>query len=393
MDCVELVIDDVGYRGMGFGRVDGKAVMVPRVALGERVAVQIVDRRKHYDIGTATEIIEASSARIKPLCSCYESCPGCTYLHVTYEEEVLYKTRQLDRFMKHFVPDDLQIQVLPAPERFGYRSKAVFHLDAAQGKYGYIGHDNKEVVDIPACKLLNEEINTSWQVFRSLLTQDAASCEPKRCTFRSSTKEGVLRWREGSPPPVKTISEKTYAGEILMPVEGFTQVNAAVSESLQRYVYECVDSIAPEEVCDLYCGSGLFALLLANRCGVKKVTGIERNKAAVACARLNAERLSVDARFYAADVSDLPKAITQSNRSERLWILDPPRSGLSAKMIQQILAVKPEHLIYISCAADTMARDVKRLRDQGYGVHSLTLLDMFPGTYAFESVMVMGRVP
>lgn len=176
----------------------------------------------------------------------------------------------------------------------------------------------------------------------------------------------------------------------------FFQTNTIQAERLYLTVLKLLDSKADDIVLDLFCGTGTIGLFLAPH--VKKVIGIELNKDAVENAKVNATLNSVNnIEFIEGDVGHVLELFQREGRADELKghkvILDPPRSGLTPQMLEQVLALAPREIIYVSCNPTTQARDVKFLttatpeNPNAFQLASLAVIDMFPHTYHIENVI------
>ncbi|MCX7590440.1 MAG: 50S ribosomal protein L11 methyltransferase, partial [Kiritimatiellae bacterium] len=146
----------------------------------------------------------------------------------------------------------------------------------------------------------------------------------------------------------------------------------------------------PRQVVDLYCGVGVFALA-ASRAGIPVVWGIDHDRQAIRSALQNCKRLSLhDVQFECAPVATgLRKLYPALQPQQAAIIVDPPRTGLDRKTIEAITALRPAHVIYVSCAADTLARDIALLAVAGYRLEQARIVDMFPRTAYFETVALL----
>ena len=174
------------------------------------------------------------------------------------------------------------------------------------------------------------------------------------------------------------------------PRGGFFQVNPPVADLLLDEVSAAIRAVQPGFVIDLYCGVGVFSLAAAAS-GVAAGLGIDNDPAAIAAAGFNARQRGLSGfRFQAAAAeAAIRDALRAAPASRSLLIVDPPRAGLGKAVRVAIVAGRPAHVVYVSCAPDTLARDLAEFRAAGYAVRSARLVDMFPRTAYFESVCVL----
>lgn len=231
---------------------------------------------------------------------------------------------------------------------------------------------------MPHCQLAQEPLN-------ALLPQRGG----EKILLRFTEKDGA---RKISGASNEVLHESVPgAGEFEVGGEGFFQVNLPVASELVKMVESAVTAAGGREVLELYCGVGVFSIALAGKISGLRCTGIELNKKAIEFAKLNAQKHGVAqrCRFLAQDAGkDLSKF---RNRRDLIMLLDPPRGGVEKATLQKVIAVNASTVIYISCAADTLARDLKEFVAAGYMVDSVRMLDMFPCTAHFESLTVLKK--
>lgn len=389
---VELEIVDVAYGGRGVGRLDGMAVFVPGCLDGERVRVRLETVHKRYAEADLLAVLTPSPQRLEPSCPLAHRCPGCAYQHVDCREEVAIKQRQLDALLRRLGGQESVAMdaAVPAPSALGYRNKIVLHT-GQEGQLGYYGRDNRTVIDVDHCPLAVEAINADIAAVRAD-TAFMQSLPPRASvTFRWTATDGVRHWKDGDVAG-GPVTEKTPIGEIRLPAGGFAQVNSAVTDKLVEAAARWIRAQAPEFLVDLYCGAGLFALAAA-QAGVPNVLGVEVNGPAIRAAKANAhEHKQMGVTFVEGDAAAIfDKAIQQVDADRTAVIVDPPREGLSPALCESLLQRRPAALLYISCAPDTLARDLKRLTAEAYVLERCQVLDMFPRTAHFETMAILRR--
>ena len=168
--------------------------------------------------------------------------------------------------------------------------------------------------------------------------------------------------------------------KFLVSSNSFFQVNTPVATAMYKYI----DSLIPKTnvIFDLYCGTGTIGIFVSNK--ADKVVGLEINKDAIKDANENKKINNLNnIDFYEANASNIKQ---KTNLKPDVIIVDPPRSGLDDKMIEDIKNLKPNKLIYVSCDPMTLARDLKKL---DYNIISIKGFNMFPNTYHIESVSVL----
>ena len=399
----ELLIESLAFGGAGTGRLGGKVVFIPAALPGERVRASLLKDRGSYWQGGMLELLSVSPCRQSVACPLAvqasgrnsgrpQYCPGCAYQHCTQEAETQFKNQQFVELLSR-IGGLKEASVLPAVQgtlSLGYRNKISLHAqpDGQLMRLGYYLEDNKTVLDIPRCPLACDGIN-------DLLSSERAKPgflrhtlrDKMELTFRHTVHNASFFWR-GKPKPNETwLKEETPLGTLSVPRGSFFQVNPEGCTLLLEHVAALIEQIRPESVTDLYCGVGLFSLLAARK-GVPEVLGIDCDAPAIAAARVNAERLQLpQCRFMAGDAGKfLRDSLAKFDSRRTLLLLDPPRSGLSPETRNSIGRSEVRELVYISCAPDTLARDLKELSSSGYELRSTRLVNMFPRTAHFETV-------
>lgn len=399
-ETFELEIRDFAFGGMALGRMEsGKVCFVRGAAPGERVLARVVADKPSHRIASLVSVLKSSLRRIERLCpfACgpdadglgeSRQCPGCSYQHVPYEDELAAKDSQLRGFISRWLKLDAQALVLPphpAPSRSGWRNKMTFGCGSSPAgrRAGYKAADNHSLVAIGDCPLAQEAL-------RPLMREELSKTPPKdatRLVFRHTAKDGALFWIDDPAPDAPPLTETLPQGDFTVPRNSFFQVNPQVAGALLEEFAGLVRKHRPETLLDMYCGVGVFALTGA-MAGAGAVAACEIDSAAIAAANANAERLGLgNCKFTAGDAAKLFKEVSsKALPSKTMLVLDPPRGGLSDRALREAVALKARHLVYVSCSADALCRDLKSFIAAGYRVESAKLFDMFPSTAHFETL-------
>ncbi|NCC51943.1 MAG: class I SAM-dependent RNA methyltransferase [Spartobacteria bacterium] len=395
-DIIDVDIQDVAYRGKGVARHEGCVLFVPGVLKGETVRVRVTGQKKNFYETELLRVLKPAEARIAPVCPhAYVAeqtdetiCPGCCYQHMDYETEVATKQDQFTGQLKRFAQLDDGCFLPPTASSFrmGYRNKITLHSDTK--KLGYFTQDNTTLLDIERCPLALPGINRLLESIRAdeLFPETLAAHE--QLTIRSTEPNGCFSWWDKADPETDWISESTSLGKFRFHPSSFFQVNPNVAEKLLVAVSEIFRQLDVKQAIDLYCGVGVFSIA-ARLAGIHKVTGIDVDKRAIKAARVNAmERNLNGLKFIAGKTAPtLKERFPRVKGRETLLVVDPPRKGLDKETRQWILAKHPCNLLYVSCAVDTLARDVAALAKAGYQCKQAQLFDMFPRTPYFESLV------
>jgi 23S rRNA (uracil1939-C5)-methyltransferase len=403
-ETLTCTVTTLAYGGDGVARVDGRVLFIPDTAPGDTVMVRIRQIKKNFARATALQLLKASASRAEPCCRLGEKlsgalirAPGCVYDHLSYLAELHVKTEQLTGFLNRF-SEPTPIPLLPsvgAPATLHYRNKIVLHADRTRDGVllGYRQEPSHRVLDIACCPLACESINSALSAFR-LSPQFQSLPQDADVTFRHTAHDGTCYWvnREtpvGNSPDLLT--EQSPAGPLLVPREGFYQVNPLVGDLLVRTVAAWfAERPTCSQLIDLYCGVGVFGLACLVRGGSSRLIGIESGREAVAAARLNAASLGVDATFLCHALGHSPLSLNSliDAPQQATAIVDPPREGMTIDMTSALATSGVARIFYVSCDPATLTRDLTRLCAGGrYRLTRAQLFDMFPRTAHFETVV------
>ena len=340
-----LRIDDVAFGGEGVARHDNKVVFVPFTIPGERVDVEVVERRSRFERALPRRFVQPSPRRIEPVCPYFGRCGGCAYQHMEYGLQLETKRAQVEQLFRRIAPLQ-QVPVSPvvaSPRPFGYRNRITVHSDGA--RIGYFRARSRSVLDVEQCPLASAPVNDQLAQLR----------------------------RHGLPAGAhRTLREPSDA-------ISFHQVNDEVAGLLREYVGTVLQG---DTLIDAYCGAGFFAHHYAAR--LQRVLGLEWSEPAVEAARRAAYP---NETYERGDVALLLGPALQALRPSTL-LLDPPAEGLSEAVAAAVSGSPPPCLIYVSCNPATLARDLARLGSR-YRVISLQPFDMFAQTAEVEVVATL----
>lgn len=384
MENPTILIDDVAFGGDGVGRMpDGRVVFVPYTTIGDRVRVQVMRSQKRFVRAEIDEVVEAAQSRVTPACPFYTRCDGCKYQHIASTDAVDLKIKQLRGLLQRVgslgaIPDIDPI--VASPSAYGYRNKLKVHK--ADHGFGFYRADNKTVLPITSCAIAAPAINAAFA------TLDAAATTN---TLRLDATGTVHRFTGGETTATR-ITERLDEGELAVPLTGFFQVNPEVGRSLVTWVRSYFADYSTSSVVDLYAGVGAFALALGDL--AERVRAVESDVAAVAAAGDNARAWGLSNIDIIADSVEaaVPAVFAGLSPETTTVVIDPPRTGCRPQVLDAIRTFGPEQIIYVSCNAATLARDLKALTaEAGYCVKRLAFFDMFPQTTHFETVAVLSK--
>jgi tRNA/tmRNA/rRNA uracil-C5-methylase (TrmA/RlmC/RlmD family) len=370
---ITVVLEKPLYGGFCLGRYEGKAVMVPNAVPGETVRARIYEEKKDYDFGVIEEIVEGSEFRIRPKCVHFESCGGCSYLHLPYgKEQELKKSILGDSLARNadMTPAQLPEIEVKAGERFHYRSHASVKVRGPSQGFFRKGTNDLVPFHKTGCLILADEIN-DWIRQRDMPRGDY------RIAVDSSNR--VIT----SENPHTVVIEKTGVLTFSRGIDQFFQANRFLRGIMQEIVASYGDINGDESFLDIGCGVGFFTLHLAKR--MREGTGIDISRESILYARRNA---GIN-KIRNAEFQQLPSArIHPARMRPDLIVIDPPRAGIDRKTRKTLLAISPQKMVYVSCNPATFSRDAKEFIAGGYRMERLMLIDMFPCTHHIE---VMAR--
>lgn len=363
-------IDSYDCYGRGVSRIDHKVCFVKGALVGEVVEIKIVEEKKSFLVAVVTRVLEKSLDRIEPLCPYYEKCGGCHFGMMSYSASLRAKENTiLSLFRKNGFSHFSYLGIVPG-QNYHYRNKIVLHSDGSSlGLYQEGSHD---LVPIDACLLADARIN---QVIPTL-------SKDKDVMIRVSNVDDAMLVGESKDVIISAIGSKKYR----ISAQSFFQVNSEMCEKLYHYIYEIVKMSSATTVLDLYCGIGTIGIYIHDL--VREVLGIEIVKEAVRDAKYNQKLNHVsNISFLCGDVS---KYASRLEKKYDFVIVDPPRAGLKEKVIEELIRIDAQTILYVSCNPATLIRDLKRFSDF-YSLDSMKLFDMFPNTYHVECVCVLKK--
>ncbi len=439
-------VTGLSHEGAGVGRVDGRVVFIPETIPGDHAKVRLVHIKKRLGYGELVEVLAESKDRRKQSCPHAARCGGCQLQHMDYEAQLIWKRQQVSDALERI--GKLEAEVLPVlgmDQPYHYRNKAQLPLGKQQGELvmGFFEKGSHDIVDLETCEIQHPLITKLALVLKQI-AQDLP-IEPydevshtgvlRHAVIRVSFSEEKLmlilvtrtpnlpaqdeliaRLMEGVPelvsvahnmnPHVTNVilgrETRVIWGEgYLMDSIGhlryaispgsFFQVNPSQTKVLYDLVRETMPLTGIETILDLYCGAGTIGLYLAEN--ARMVIGVETFPAAVEDARYNAQINDItNAEFVAGKAEDeVPRLLQKHKRIDGV-ILDPPRKGCEASLLDSIVKAKVPSIVYVSCNPSTLARDLSYLAARGYDVGEVQPVDLFPWTRHVETVVLMSRL-
>ncbi|KAK9896104.1 S-adenosyl-L-methionine-dependent methyltransferase [Cystobasidium minutum MCA 4210] len=427
---VELEVVDVSSHGEGLAINDEKdwIVAVPFCVPGERVLARVYRNDRMHSYADLVEIVRRSEDKVEWRddsrigCKYFGKCSGCQYQMLSYEKQLELKRNIVVKAYQNFshLSDSLVPEIgptLPSPQQYGYRTKLTPHFDAPKpdmirnnGEGFNIGFQQKGrriVLDIEECPIGTPAINQQMTISREETKKNMAKYKRgATILLRDSLPIDIPiedQVESGPTPDEKhvcitdhhaVVRERVADKMFTFSANSFFQNNNDILRSL----VECIRDILPSDeqdsyLVDTYCGSGLFAITLAEK--FKEVAGVEISSESIKYAKLNAEINGLkNIRFIAGSAEAIFEGLT-FDASKTTILIDPPRKGCDELFLKQLLAFSPKRIVYVSCNVHTQARDVGYIVKQSgerYKVDSVRGCDLFPQTYHVEALAVLSQV-
>lgn len=416
-------IESLTLEGQGVGtqtvHKDGtpfrRPVFVPWTVPGDRIRAELTDRRKKYLFGQLGEVLEESPHRARPGCPHFTECGGCNLQHVSYDEQLRQKARQIAFHLERKgvrLPYD--VAVLPSGERHNYRWRARLAVRLGSPVIaGFRKHRSNEIVPVRTCFIVHRRILDFIRLLSASSSEEDAEIVVTVVVGQKG-KLGLLiplddvERREA----VKAFFEDIYArnrrliGNVFFSLDGkvrsygqvqehfsyetggmtfsfmpesFIQANVPANETLVRKCVEWTKDAG--RVLDLYAGIGNLSLPIARNAST--VTAVEGERSAVRAGVANAIRNCITNVHFVE--SAVEHYLRKAERADTV-IVDPPRTGLSAAVRRRLRRMRPARLLYVSCNPVTLARDLKEL---GSPVREIVGVDMFPDVSHVETVVLL----
>jgi len=369
---VILTVGGVAAGGACVGRAeDGRVVFVRHALPGETVRVAVTSEGSRFLRADAVEVLEASPDRVEPPCPYVGSCGGCDWQHASPSAQLRLKADLVREHLRRLAGYDWAGSVEAVEPLWGWRTRMQWSVGPG-GSVGLRRHRSTEVVEVQRC-LIAADVPPYGDFPEGASVEVTSVAGQRAVTVDGRAVEG-----HGVRVPVAGRRFEVAAG-------GFWQVHVRAPEVLWEAVREGLQPRPGEAVADLYAGAGLFAALLGDAVGptgsVLAVEGSTR-----ACA--DAARNSDDQPWVKVRTAAVTPALVSRLRAD-LVVLDPPRAGAGLEVAAALAGLRPRALAYVSCDAATFSRDLRVLRDTGWEVASLRVLDLYPQTEHVELVAVL----
>lgn len=443
----EIEVNGMTHDGMGVGRVKGFAVFIQGAVEGDTVLAKIIKVAKSYAVARIDKIIIRSIHRTQPFCKSFKFCGGCSLQHISYEKQLQFKKDVVTNNLARIggLKDVTIHNTTGMKNPYNYRNKARFPLGFTDGKpaIGFYKRRSHDIIEFEKCDIQSLDSCKIKDMILKFINKHNIP------VYNEEKHEGLLRYitvrqsfytkeimvilvstKNDIPhqsvlieelisafPKIKSIilnindkKQNVILGEKNITVYGkdtiqyvignyrfevspssFLQVNSVQTRKLYDKVTEYAALKGNETVFDLYCGIGTISIYLSGK--AKRVIGVEVVSDAVKNAQKNAEINFVNnVEFYQGKAEEVVPGLYKKGLKSDVVVVDPPRKGCDAKLLETIVNMQPQKIIYVSCKPSTLARDLKFLTSQRYKVMEVQPVDMFPHTKHVETVALITRV-
>ncbi|MGD0197530.1 MAG: 23S rRNA (uracil(1939)-C(5))-methyltransferase RlmD [Solirubrobacteraceae bacterium] len=437
-DELELRIDSLAFGGAGVARHEGYVIFVEGGFPGDRVRARVHLRKRAYAQARLTELLEPGPDRVPARAD----HPGAPWQELAYERQLEAKQAQVDDALRRIGHLDgfTLAPIVAATELWRYRNKLEYSFGAGESGELALGFHApgswERIVAFDDCLLASEASNQARRSVLEWCREEGLQPFDRRertgflrnLIVREGRRTGELQVRLVTAPgeldgdslaravPVASllwtrtdaIAETSQGGQteliagtpkiaeeicglrVAISPEAFFQTNTEMAERLYALVGEAVELAGWERVFDLFCGTGTIGLSLAGHSG--SIHGLEIAPDAVADAIANARANEItNTNFYAGDVRLALGELTGRAGRPDVLVVDPPRAGLSQKVVRRIIECSPKRIVYVSCNPTTLAPNAAQLAQAGWRLEHVTPLDMFPQTPHIECVALLRR--
>ena len=438
----EYVVDivDIGQGGVGIGKYEGFTVFIEGGLIQDKVKVIISKSKKNYAVGDIVEILEKSPFRVDRICSDdLKDCGGCQIQELDYNKQLELKTNEVKQVISRIGKlENVEIhETIGMQSPCRYRNKAQFPIQNINGStaIGFYKKKSHDVIPTDMCVIqhdINDKIikiiktyiqaynvsiyneTTHTGVLRHLVTKVGFTTNevmvvlvangtnlPHLNELASVLKENipgfktlVLNVNKAKTNVILGKENKViygngkindYIGDLVFEISplSFFQVNPVQTEVLYNKALEYAELKENDTVFDIYCGIGSISLFLAQK--ATKVYGIEIVEDAIKDAKINAKLNNLNnVEFYVGKAEEVVPKMYSEGKTANVVVVDPPRKGCDEKVLDTIVSMKPDRVVYVSCNPSTLARDLAYLDERGYKCVEIQPVDMFPHTMHVE---------
>ncbi len=431
-ELLDLEIASLAFGGRGVARTGGFVVFVAGALPGDRVRAEVTKSKKRFAEARAVELVRASEERLPDTCvHGGEPCPGAPLQGLAYERQLAYKQEQVDDALRRIggLEGFETEEIVPAVEEWRYRNKLEYSFGEEDDQLALGLHARGRwdlIVDVDDCHLGSVAGNKARNAVREWAREESIPAFDRRggrgvlrnLAVREGRRTGQVQTRlvtvkaRFPRPPVdlhtivegesgssdgptgvlgaERLREELCGLKLEMSHGAFFQTNTEMAERLYAVAAEFAGLSGRERVFDLFCGIGTIGLSMAAQAG--EVWGLEIVPEAIADAERNARRNKIEnARFMAANARTGVRPLVEQAGKPDIVVVDPPRAGLSQKIVRRVIECEAEKIVYVSCNPTTLAPNAAQLGEAGYKLARVRPVDMFPQTPHIECVALFER--
>ncbi|TGL86616.1 class I SAM-dependent RNA methyltransferase [Leptospira congkakensis] len=371
MEKLRIKLEKWVNGGFCIAHHEGHAVFVEGGIPGELVDISLYKTGNKEWFGSVSEVIEPNESRIPSDCSVFMECGGCSYRHISYRDEIKIKTSLLEGMFPQWKS---KIQVITGPEN-EYRNNVQWQSNGKE--IGYFAKNSHRVVNESqsVCKTVDKRL--LWDLVPPGIKKSVS--KQKSIQLRLSSKSVVNYERDQTEINV-------FNTKLKVPERGFFQINRFLLEPW----LEKIKSLLPDSanILELFCGCGTIGISIREK--IESLYGIESHEKSIRYAKENAKTNS--ALMFEYEVSDLyQKHLPKHTAKFPIWIVNPPRAGLTEGIIESASMFSPKQIVYSSCNPSTLKRDITRLEKIGYRMQYMGLFDFFPRTQHYEVLVSLKK--
>lgn len=446
-NIIEGEIVDISHEGKGVVKIEGYTIFTEGGLIGDRVSIKITNTKKNYSLGKTLEIVEPSQYRVDTKCGISDYCGGCPLQGLDYKMQLELKENKIKNDINRIGGlEEVTIHDIIGmdnPNRYRNKVQIPIGKDMGETVIGFYKKGSHDIANIDSCEIQHVVADKAVEAVREYIEESGV--EP----YDNKTGKGILRhliiknsFRTGDTmvilvansnslphlnqlikslrdriPKLKSViqninTKKTnlvmgpkskvvfgedriidYIGELkfYISAQSFFQVNPVQTEVLYNKALEYADLKGNETVFDIYCGIGTISLFLAQK--AKKVYGIESINQAIEDAKKNAKINKIEnVEFHTGKAEEIFPKLYEKGIKADVVVVDPPRKGCEPQVLDTIIDMKPEKVVYVSCNPSTLARDLKKLSENGFKVIEVQPVDMFPHTPHCEVIVKIEKL-
>jgi 23S rRNA (uracil1939-C5)-methyltransferase len=441
----DVEVTGITHDADGVAKIDNFPIFIKNALPGESISVKVIDIKKNFALGKLVKIIKKSNERVEPKFDIYKEGGGCNLLHLSYNGQLEIKTNLVKETLKRIGNINITVHDCIGMENpWKYRNKTQVPFGLVNGKVvaGFYKEKTHDIIDMESC-VIQDQVTDEIIVFMKKIcvkynlipyNEESHTGNLRHVNVRRgnvtneymvtlvtkedkiSQKNNIINELINKFPMIKSIvqnvnNRKTntilgdqtillygqdyiydYIGDVLFAIssKSFFQVNPIQTKVLYDKILEYAKLTNNETIIDAYCGIGSIGLYLSKQ--AKEIYGVEIVPEAIEDAKMNAKLNNYNnAHYEVGQAEDIIKKWQEENIKADVIVVDPPRKGCDIKLLQTIIEMKIQRIIYVSCDPATLARDLRILSENNYNVLEVQPIDMFPHTMHVECVVLLVR--